>query len=154
MAAVLGKVFEEPSQERGPDVAMTVSVPVQWLATGAELRVTLPRRLPCARCDGGGCDRCGRRGAVTLREPGQDAEWVDVSLGSDRAGQAVTLRIPERGGPAEPGQVRGLLLLTLRPAAEPDASVQLHAPPPVTVAWLPWLLLPPVLLLLYWWLAP
>src|SRR5690606_37205531 len=134
MAAVLGKVWSEPSAARGPDVAMSVRVPAKWLGSDAVLRVTLPRRLPCARCDGGGCDRCERRGAITLREEGASPEWVDVSVGLS-AEQAVTLRIPEHGGHSNEGFARGLLLLTLCPAEQPDPAVQLYTPPRETLSW-------------------
>jgi hypothetical protein len=45
---------------------MTVDVPPEWLADGATIEVTVPPRVTCARCDGGGCDGCGRSGALRL----------------------------------------------------------------------------------------
>jgi hypothetical protein len=101
------------------------------------IELELPRNLACAACGGGGCDACGRSGAITLRERDELAEVVEVTLparpradaedAEDAEPQGLTLRIPEQGGLPERGSdlPRGMLLLTLVPGDEPDARVKL-----------------------------
>ena len=86
----------------------------------------------CAACGGGGCDTCGRSGAITLRQRDEPAEMVEVTLpargGDDLPdSRGITLRIPELGGLPELGSElpRGVLLLTVVPSHEPDANVKL-----------------------------
>ncbi len=45
---------------------MSVMVSAAWLLAGARVTIQVPARLSCGACDGGGCDRCGRSGAVRL----------------------------------------------------------------------------------------
>lgn len=115
---------------RGPDVKHRVRVPARWLDEGAEIELELPRNLTCAACDGGGCDRCGRAGAVSLRGRKEPAELIRVTLPSrlsdqetTASGRAVVVRIPERGGLSDEGLRRGLLLLQVMPADEADPAV-------------------------------
>ena len=116
---------------RGLDVAHRIHVPATWLEEGATLEFDLPRNLACAKCSGGGCDACGRAGAVTLRGRQEPVEIVRVTLpkrgdsaeivASERG---IRLRIPERGGPSEiEGTPRGLLLLTVIVRDQADAGV-------------------------------
>lgn len=111
-----------------------VKVPREWLLRGELIELELPRNLACAACGGGGCDTCGRAGAISLRRRDEPAEVVEVTLpvrvGVDAeaaAAQGLTLRIPEQGGLPEPGSElpRGTLLLTLLPSLEPDPRVKL-----------------------------
>lgn len=132
MAEVLGRVTGgSPDVPRGADVDHTIRVPMRWLEQGETLSVELPRNLRCAACGGGGCDACGRAGAITLRPKGESAPPLEVTLPrltpeSIRARPAIVLRIPGQGGPPEPGSdgVRGLLLLKVTPSDEPDPSVR------------------------------
>ena len=103
-----------------------------WLTVGEVVELELPRNLACAGCGGGGCDTCGRSGAITLRRRNEPAEVVEVTLPArpddelpDSRG--LTLRIPEQGGLPEAGSdlPRGLLLLTVVPSSESDRSVKL-----------------------------
>lgn len=119
---------------RGPDVLHRVRVPRQWLSAGEVIELELPRNLACAACGGGGCDACGRSGAITLRQRDELAEVVEVTLptrpradAEESELQGLTLRIPEQGGLPEPGSdlPRGMLLLTLVPGDEADARVKL-----------------------------
>jgi len=113
-------------------VSHRVRVPGGWLDDGLLIEVELPRHLRCAACDGGGCDRCDRSGALTVRGRGEPAEIVEVRL-PQRAPEAasdsrpVVIRIPEFGGlPAEGEDLpRGHLLLGVSVAEEPDPSVRL-----------------------------
>jgi hypothetical protein len=109
-----------------------VKVRREWLVAGEVVELELPRNLSCAACGGGGCDACGRSGAITLRSRDEPAEVVEVTLPARPSGEApdsrgITLRIPEQGGLPEPGSdlPRGVLLLTVVPSQEPDASIKL-----------------------------
>jgi hypothetical protein len=134
VAAVLGKVTGGADGPRGPDANYRICVPQEWLDTGATIAVDLPRHLECAACSGGGCDACGGSGALTLRGREDAPETLQLTLpqnGSDPGGRGVVLRIPEAGGHATPGSdlPRGLLLLSLVRAAQPDANVRRWSPP-------------------------
>lgn len=109
-----------------------VKVRREWLVTGEVIELELPRNLACAACGGGGCDTCGRSGAITLRRREEPAEVVEITLPARPEDDApdsrgLTLRIPEQGGLPEPGSdwPRGLLLLTVVPSPEPDQRVKL-----------------------------
>ena len=129
LARVKSRAVEGP---RGPDVLHRVKVRREWLAIGEVVELELPRNLACATCGGGGCDACGRSGAITLRKRDEPAEVVEVTLPA-RSGdelpdsRGITLRIPEQGGLPEPGSdlPRGVLLLTVVPSSEPDPSIKL-----------------------------
>ncbi len=129
LARVTSRAVEGP---RGPDVLHRVKVKREWLVAGEVVELELPRNLACAACGGGGCDRCGRAGAITLRQRDEPAEVVEVTLparGRDGVpdSRGITLRIPEQGGLPQAGSElpRGLLLLTVVPSAEPDPSIKL-----------------------------
>jgi hypothetical protein len=144
MSQVLGRVIgRELDGPRGPDVAHRVRVPQDWIDEAAVIEVELPRHLHCAVCEGGGCDLCDRSGALTLRDRGEPAEIVEVTLpqrdqerrkqeadpgsASTPVSRSFVIRIPELGGlPPEGSELpRGHLLLTVAPAATPDVGVKL-----------------------------
>ena len=120
MSQPLGKVTKDLDRPRGPDVEHGIAVERGWF--GRPIVLTLPRTLRCAHCGGGGCDRCGRAGALSLRERDDAPTQVQVTLPELPEEQLeVCVRIPEQGGPSnEPGQGRGHLLLRVR--AEPRAT--------------------------------
>ena len=129
LARVTSRAVEGP---RGPDVLHRVKVLRDWLSVGEVIELELPRNLACAACGGGGCDRCGRSGAITLRKRDEPAEVVEVTLpvrSNDDLpdSRGITLRIPEQGGLPEHGSdlPRGLLLLTVVPSPEPDPTIKL-----------------------------
>jgi hypothetical protein len=115
---------------------MNLSVPEDWILTGATLEIELPRNLACAKCGGGGCDDCDRSGAVSLRGRNDPVESVEVTLqsssGSDDVPSSrtrrIVVRIPERGGhaPANVGEPlpRGNLLLSVRAGPPPPRGVK------------------------------
>lgn len=120
------------SGPRGPDVLHRVKVRREWLLRGEVIELELPRNLSCAECGGGGCDKCGRSGAITLRRRNEPAEVVEVTLPArpvddEPDSRGITLRIPEQGGLPDPGSdlPRGLLLLTVVPSQEPDPRIKL-----------------------------
>lgn len=57
---------DEIDSAEGPRGTMTIELPLEWLASGDRVEVVVPTRLTCGRCDGGGCDACGRSGAIRL----------------------------------------------------------------------------------------
>ena len=129
LARVKSRAVEGP---RGPDVLHRVKVRREWLAIGEVIELELPRNLACAACGGGGCDACGRSGAITLRTRDEPAEVVEVTLpirsGDDAPdSRGITLRIPEQGGLPELGSElpRGVLLLTVVPSPEADPKIKL-----------------------------
>jgi hypothetical protein len=129
LARVKSRAVEGP---RGPDVLHRVKVRREWLTVGEVVELELPRNLACAACGGGGCDTCGRSGAITLRQRDEPAEMVEVTLPARSAehlpeSRGITLRIPELGGLPEPGSdlPRGVLLLTVVPSLEPDPNIKL-----------------------------
>ena len=129
LARVKSRAVEGP---RGPDVLHRVKVRREWLTVGEVIELELPRNLACATCGGGGCDACGRSGAITLRKRDEPAEVVEVTLparSSDELpdSRGITLRIPEQGGlpPPDSDLPRGVLLLTVVASSEPDPSIKL-----------------------------
>ncbi|MRG95353.1 hypothetical protein [Polyangium spumosum] len=83
-----------------PRGRLVIEVPRGW--AGAVIEVVIPKRVTCARCDGGGCDGCGRRGGH--RVPGEDEERL------------VRVRLPA----AFEG---GVVLRILRPFGEDGAGI-------------------------------
>ncbi|HMR77148.1 MAG TPA: hypothetical protein PKD61_18650 [Polyangiaceae bacterium] len=116
---------------RGPDVRHRIRVDKHWFDEPATIELELPRNLACAACEGGGCDNCERSGAISIRGRKEPAELLritlprrDVDLETTGSGRSVVVRIPGRGGIADKDDLpRGMLLLQLVPADEPDAGV-------------------------------
>lgn len=129
MPQPLGRVLSDADLEgpRGPDVRHDVTVPASWLHEGAQITLELPRLLACAACQGGGCDKCGRSGAVELRARGAEAERVELELPESE--QAVLIRLPRRGGRGGEGEERGHLLLTVSPGERASDGVRQGAAP-------------------------
>jgi hypothetical protein len=128
LARVATGVHEIP---RGPDVVHRIAVKRSWLERGDVIEFTLPRNLACAACSGGGCDRCGRSGAISLRTRRDPPAVLTVPLPKRSAEEiasepSVVLRVPEQGGEPEPGSPlpRGLLLLRIEAAAKTDTGVK------------------------------
>lgn len=118
--SVLGRVTGEPDVERGPDVEWNVHVPGTWLAEGATIRLEPPPRLPCATCGGGGCDACGRSGALLLDAA---TEPFEVRLGST-GDSAQRIRLPHQGAASgREGVPAGHLYLVVKKAGQPSARV-------------------------------
>ena len=105
----------------GARARLAVDVPASWLLDGADLTISAPLRLACARCDGGGCDGCERSGA--LRAPEDPAMRVlHARLPAMRdAGAAVALRIPAPFGEEHP---IAQLLVEVRVAVAPSDLVR------------------------------
>ena len=125
----LGRVLDPSALDAstGPRARLRVDVPESWLAEGAELSLTVPARLSCARCDGGGCDGCARSGA--LRAPEQAEARVVRAQVPRIAESAVAIRITYPFG-ADHGIEQ--LLVELRAAAQPSTMVKRIEPPRTT----------------------
>ncbi len=150
MGEVLGNVLEPVSAKRGPDVALKLTAPPAWLRRGQQLVVELPRRLSCARCEGGGCDACQRRGAFTLREAGAAQETVVLTLSQDVEGSAIQIRVPDRGAPGPTDEPPGQLIVTLSAGDVPSGGLSRRDEPVASGKLpLPWLALPVLLVLMY-----
>ncbi len=104
----------------------SVEVPSAWFVEGASMEVRLPRLLSCARCEGGGCDACGRRGAFEHAGSGAPSEVV-VTLPAQPPDTTapVRLRLPAHGARAaeDSGLPNGHLLLTIVPRLLEEAQV-------------------------------
>lgn len=77
-----------------------ITVPRAWLDARDTVEVTLPLRLRCHHCAGGGCDRCERSGVFRLPEE-ITARRFDLPL-PDRA---CRLRLPDPVGSGSPALV-------------------------------------------------
>jgi hypothetical protein len=120
MGPELGRVAdpEALAADRGPCARLAVVVPAAWSEGGQAIEVVAPKRLTCARCDGGGCDGCGRSGA--LRAPDDDrARALRVTLPKGTRG-AIVVRIARPFGEDSP---IAQLLLEVRPGPEPSPNV-------------------------------
>jgi len=158
---VLARVTNDLDEPRGPDVLYTVEVPMEWLEEGASVSIALPRLLSCARCEGGGCDLCGRKGAFEL-----DALEGPVIVSLPRqpvaTPSALRLRLPGYGARGEASLPLGHLILTVVPRDAafgwaPAASVSKLEAAGAAVAPMHWSvgafgLLIGVVALLAWWL--
>jgi hypothetical protein len=100
---------EELSSLEGAIARARVEVPQSW--AGSLIEVDVPRRLSCGACDGGGCDRCQRSGAIKLDSVGA----LSVRL-PEELGEGAVLRIPQ---PFE-GDELAILLLEVRVAEAPS----------------------------------
>lgn len=103
-----------------PRGRLVIEVPAHF--AGAEIDIVLPPRVTCARCDGGGCDGCGRRGGHRLSgEP--EARVVRVTLPLALEGGAL-LRIVR---PLEGEAAIHQLLVEARLAENASPSVTLRS---------------------------
>jgi hypothetical protein len=107
-------VTNDVDEPRGPDVRLNVEVPMEWLEEGASVSIALPRLLMCARCEGGGCDVCGRKGAFD-HVAGDEPIVVSLPRQSGPAPSALRLRLPGYGARGDAGLPLGHLILTVVP---------------------------------------
>ena len=132
MASSLGRVLDPAAVDAdpGPRARLRLDVPERWLAEGAELEVVTPARLPCARCDGGGCDGCARSGVLRAPEAASD-RTLRVQLPRLDGEPGVALRLTQPFGAEHP---IAQLHLELRAAEQPSAGVRRLEPPPAPLA--------------------
>lgn len=113
----LGRVVDRDELERatGAWIRVDVGVPPEWASEGASVEVEAPERVPCARCDGGGCDGCGRSGALRLSpEPRERTFTLTLPSSLERP---VTVRVTRPFGAQ--GDI-GLVFCALRPSEIPS----------------------------------
>lgn len=99
MAQALGRVVDSSALDAcaEPRGRHAIEIPVEWV--GAEISVAVPPRIVCARCDGGGCDGCRRRGGHRI-EGDEQARAVRVTLPREM-NDAIVLRVVRPFGHAE-----------------------------------------------------
>lgn len=158
---VLARVTTDLDEPRGPDVLHTIEVPMEWLEEGASVSIVLPRLLSCARCEGGGCDVCGRKGAFEIT-PGGDPIVVSLPRQASAAPSALRLRLPGYGARGDAALPLGHLILTIVPrdaafgwapassVTKLEAAGAVRRPPHWAAG--AWGLLFGVVALLAWWL--
>jgi len=129
MSEPLARLELELDGPRGPDVVHEISVPGVWFERGARLSVEVPRRLVCAACEGGGCDRCSRSGAFEVPSAGP----LEFSLPrSVEPSGIVRVRFPGWGAVSEdPDVARGQLVLSVRVGEQPSRGVSMQPEAPV-----------------------
>lgn len=127
----LGRILDPQAleDEEGARARLRITVPSAWLDEACELELVVPLRLPCARCDGGGCDGCGRSGAI--KAPGGEAERTLSTRLPPVEATGVALRISRPFGPeAEIAQ----LFLEVRAGDAPSLGVRrVVAPAPLAL---------------------
>jgi hypothetical protein len=85
----------------GPRVRLQLAVPLEWAREGATVRVVAPPRVACARCDGGGCDSCGRAGAYKLSQS-PDERAFELTLPAGLPADGAELRVSRPFGAGSP----------------------------------------------------
>ena len=123
--SALGKLLDKDTLDSdvGARARARIAVPPRWCDDTALVEVTLPRTLMCARCEGGGCDGCGRSGA--LRGPKNEASRrVRVRL-PQNLGEGVAMRIAD---PFGHGAAIAQLWIEVRPSESPSPTVRRLTP--------------------------
>jgi hypothetical protein len=135
--SALGRVLDPRALDEGTGARgrLRFEVPAAWLDEGCRLDILVPRRVPCARCDGGGCDACGKSGV--LRAPDAEAERRLEILLPEACGDAVALRLVD---PFGAGLVEQLILEIRVGDASPSVTRLVDPPAPLALppAPLPW----------------
>jgi len=123
VSETLAKLELDTKGPRGPDVVCDIVVPAAWLTDGSRIEVDLPERLGCASCGGGGCDTCGKSGALLVPRGEEPLELTLPSV-AEPAG-IVRVRLPGWGAVgADPEQPRGQLILAVRAGDQPSRGVR------------------------------
>jgi hypothetical protein len=100
--AELGQVVDRGvlDASTGSRGRVRLAIPERWARDGGDIELTVPVRVTCARCDGGGCDGCERSGAH--RTPAEPAgRTLRLRLPRD-PGCTVTLRLVRPFGDQAP----------------------------------------------------
>lgn len=112
MTTSLGSVLERDDLADGPRGRLTVDVLETWLDAGSAFEIVVPTRLACARCEGGGCDACGRSGAIRIS--GDEGERrIRITLSESARGVRLVRPLGADAGLDQ-------LIVELRPAAVPS----------------------------------
>ena len=99
----LGRVLDPRALDEGTGARgrVRLEVPADWLAAGCRIAIVAPRRLPSARCDGGGCDACGKSGVLRAPDAADDRRLEITLPGTHRDAVALRLSDPFGGGLVE-----------------------------------------------------
>lgn len=115
VARALARVVDT-SPDTGSCGVADIVVPADWLAEPTRVALTLAKRIKCGRCHGGGCDGCGRSGAIRLADEADERE-LELAL-PGRAPCEVRLRDPFGAGHPR------VLLLRIQPGDEHSAGLR------------------------------
>jgi hypothetical protein len=103
-----------------------VRVPASWAAAGSQIALTVPTRVECARCSGGGCDGCGKSGALKApRDPSARALRLEIPKGST---EGVALRLAHPFG--EGAEIEQLIIEVRCGDAPSEGVSRIAAPHP------------------------
>ena len=92
-----------------------ISISLASSAAEQETEIIVPKKVVCARCDGGGCDRCGRSGAIRLDSSDDDRK---VRFMFPATAQDLRIRIVR--------PVAGLDLLTVEVRVTQSSALQIR----------------------------
>jgi hypothetical protein len=104
---------------------LRLAIPASWAREGGEIEITVPSRVTCARCDGGGCGGCERSGAH--RTPSEPARRTLRLRLPERLGSVVTVRVVRPFG--DDAGALDQLLVELSAGADLSPGVVRIAPP-------------------------
>jgi hypothetical protein len=121
----LGRIVDREAHDAatGARALYRVDVPPAWLEEGGTLELEVPKRLPCARCEGGGCEGCANAGALRV---GDGPRTVEITLARGPAGPK-RVRLDEPFG--EASAVRQLWIDLLPAAKDAPTGGDLHYEP-------------------------
>jgi len=123
----LGRVADPKAldESTGSLARLRIEISSDWPSPACplDLLIDAPRRLSCARCEGGGCDRCGRSGA--LRAPEEPAARRFRARLPAGAARKLALRIPHPFGPQSHIEQ---LILEIHLAPKPSPGVTCITP--------------------------
>ncbi|WP_437671775.1 hypothetical protein [Sorangium sp. So ce131] len=125
--AELGQVIDREGLDTsdGSWGRVSVGVPAAWVHEGMHIEITVPDRVVCARCEGGGCDSCARSGAHrTPVEPA--ARKLQIRLPGGLP-ERMTLRLVRPFGEHAP---LDQLFIAVRADSAASPGVRRIAPPP------------------------
>lgn len=122
----LGRVVDPAALDAagGAHGRMTIELAEDQL--GQTIAIAVPRKLVCARCDGGGCDGCHRSGAIRL-ELEEEARMAELVLPEEAPNAALLVRLVRPFGDAAE-----LEQLTIEVRLTPPAMTTALAPAPST----------------------
>jgi hypothetical protein len=136
--SALGRVLDPRALDEGAGARgrIRVEVPAAWLTAGCRLEILAPRRLCCARCDGGGCDACGKSGVLRAPDAADDRRLEITLPGTHHDAVALRLADPFGGGLVEQ------LIVEIHPGVASPGVTRIPDPPPppdlAPLAGLPW----------------
>ena len=117
MAEELARVLDPSELDALTGSHGRMSTTISASELGSPIAIVVPSRLVCARCDGGGCDSCGRSGAIRLDL--SEAERTTHVVLPAEARDAMRIRLVK--------PVEGLEQLTLEVRLKPETGMVVAA---------------------------